>query len=127
MVAMDASVYMAIKLTFKVYWHYEKMGDLAKKLGVERELKQEGFHTQFIPSPHPRVEFELWNADKRAIFIHSEPSDDNLYSLIVPDNRLLYSKVYALLKAHNLSIKARMVEFPDTGVPSELTGLLKRY
>jgi len=124
---MDSSVYMAIKLTFKVYWHYEKMAELSKKLGIERELRNEGFDAKLVPTPHPRIEFNLWNQDKRAIFLHSEPSDDNLYSLIIPDNRLLYSKIYSLLKSHGLIVTARMVEFPETGIPQSLQGLLLRY
>jgi len=124
---MDAAVYMAIKITFKVYWHYDKMTELATKLGLERELRNDGFSTRYISTPHPRIEFDLWNADKRAIFLHAEPTDENTYSIIIPDNRLLYSKIYSLLKSHNLALKARMVEFPETGVPESLLGLLKRY
>jgi len=124
---MDESVYMAVKLTFKVYWHYDKMAELAKKLGIERELRQEGFAAKFVAAMHPRVEFTLWNQDTRAIFLHAEPAEENLYSIIIPDNRLLYSKIYSLLKNHNLPVRGRMVDLSETGVPQPLYGLLKRY
>ena len=125
MVEVSPGLYMAIKISFKVYWHYEKSKDLVDKLGLARELAREKWSIEWVQARNPRLEFTLWNQGKRAIFVRAD--EGNLYTLIMPHNHILYGKVYSFLKSHKLAVHAELVDFEELDLSRDELKLLMKY
>ena len=99
---------MIIELAFRAWKRYDSLYELLKKLNLEGELKKDIRLTN-AELIGKKVKFRLLSGAERAIFIVRKDLEQT-YALLLPDNQVLYDRIYTALQNKNLEINAEMLD-----------------
>ncbi|MFH1786448.1 MAG: hypothetical protein ABH829_02265 [archaeon] len=116
---------LAIKLSFNTHLNYPSMAELFQAINLRAELDMHGISSQLSQQRPPRLDIST-RGRKGAIFLmHGDGA--RAYSLVFPDNKLVYSVVFAALKARNLKTEGEIVSVSELRLKQEDEALLSAF